>query len=132
MTKLVWKEDYSVGVPVLDGQHKKLFGIINTLVELGNVGSSSEEINEVLTSMTQYAHIHFDSEEKYMDSVGFPDLKQHEREHLEFTEKTTEFCFDVMDGDEEIPARIIDYLRHWWTDHILEQDMAYKRFVEGC
>lgn len=131
MLKLIWSEIYSVGVPELDNQHKKIFTLLNTLIDIGEDSLSSEEISEALNEMTQYAYIHFDSEEKYMATIGFPDLKSHELEHHEFTEKTTEFCLDVMAGSEETTRKIINYLSHWWVNHILKMDMAFKRFAEG-
>ena len=33
MTKLVWKDEYSVGVKELDMQHEKLLDLINRLYE---------------------------------------------------------------------------------------------------
>ncbi len=131
MTKLVWSDEYSVGVSELDQDHKIIFRLMNTLVDLGAVASSGEEINDALTAMTEYANGHFEREEEYMRAVGFPDAENHVRGHMVFRENTVNFCLELMDGDGAIPDRVLDYLRHWWVDHILESDMAYKRFVEA-
>ena len=129
--ELVWREDYSVGVPKLDGQHKRIFKLMNALVELGEVSASSTEVSDALTKMTEYSIIHFADEEKYMASINFPRSREHEQEHREFAEKITEFSLDIMDGDGETQKKIIDFLCFWWRDHVLKKDMDYRRFVEG-
>jgi hemerythrin len=48
-----------------------------------------------------------------------------------FSETTIEFCSEIMARSGGLPAKVLDYPRHWWVDHILESDMAYKKFVEG-
>ena len=130
MEKLVWSEDYSVGFATLDQDHKIIFKLMNSLVDLGEVSSSSEEISDALTAMTEYAVGHFKREEEYMRTVGFPDIERHAQDHMVFSETTVKFCIEILDRSGGIPERVLDYLRHWWVDHILANDMAYKRFVE--
>ncbi len=123
MAKLVWSEDFSVGVAKLDEDHKNILRLINTLVDLGEVSSSSEEIGDALTAMTNYANRHFEREEAHLRSIGFPDIERHAREHMVFGETTAvDFCLQVLDGGGGIPERVLAYLRHWWVDHILENE----------
>ena len=119
MTKLVWSEDFSVGVSMLDRDHKVLFKLMNSLVDLGELSSSSEEISDALTAMTEYASSHFEREEEYMRAIGFLDIERHAQEHIYFGETTVTFCLEILDGGGGIPERMLDYLRHWWVDHIL-------------
>ncbi len=130
MNKLVWSEEYSVGAAKLDNQHKKIFKLMNVLIDAGEANVTPEEINDALTQMTQYACTHFASEEEYMASIGFPNIKSHELEHQEFSVRTTEFCLELMSGDFEVNRNIINYLRNWWVDHILNKDMAFRKFAE--
>ena len=51
MEKVIWDETFSVGVEVLDEQHKKLFKMLNTMIEAENTSVNSEIISTVLTEM---------------------------------------------------------------------------------
>ncbi|MFN3533222.1 MAG: hemerythrin domain-containing protein, partial [Candidatus Brocadia sp.] len=66
MEKIVWSENFSVGVRVLDDQHKQIVTLINILIEMSDAKIDSEIISDTLTKMTQYAINHFSKEEEYM------------------------------------------------------------------
>ncbi len=86
--KVIWDETFSVGVEVIDEQHKKLFKMLNTMIEAENTSVNSEIISTVLTEMRQYASEHFALEEKYMLEYGYLDydFSPHQHQPLPDTE----------------------------------------------
>lgn len=128
MEKIIWNENFSVGVREMDEQHKRLIGIINELIEADNTTVDSETIFDILTKMTNYALSHFEKEEQYMIKYNYPDYSIHKDQHSEFKDQLITFCKDTKAHKESIPTEIFSYLKTWLTNHILETDMAYKSF----
>ncbi len=128
MEKIIWGENFSVGVRVLDEQHKQIVFMVNTLIEMNDVDVDSEAISDTLTKMTQYAISHFEKEEQYMVEYGYPEYPVQKRQHQEFKMKTVDFCMGAMARSVAVPTEIFTYLRSWWTNHILKEDMKYKTF----
>ena len=128
MEKIIWGESFSVGVRDLDAQHKQIVIMVNTLIEMSDRKVDSEIISDTLTKMTQYAIDHFKKEEQYMLDYGYPEYSSQRKQHQEFKRKTVDFCMETMAHKVTIPTEIFSYLRLWWTNHILQEDMKYKEF----
>lgn len=73
MEKILWGENFSVGVLVLDKQHQQIVMLVNTLIEMNDTKVDSEIISDTLTKMTQYASDHFRTEEQYMLDYDYPE-----------------------------------------------------------
>ncbi len=76
-----WDDKYSVGISIIDNEHKKLIGIMNKAIVLEQNSSNPKEITEVLNEMNKYAQTHFATEETYMVKFNYPDYEQHRKEH---------------------------------------------------
>lgn len=130
MDKIEWSDSFSVGVKMFDDQHKIIIGLINKLIDTPDIDANSAIITALLTEMIQYATTHFDDEERIMREHDYPDYNDQRIQHGGFIEKTAEFCSDGRLQVESIPQSILIYLRQWWIDHILKDDMAYKSFFK--
>ena len=123
-----WKEAYSVGVPVLDADHRILIGIINRLDEVAETGQS---VKSVLNELEDYVRNHFEREENRMKAAGYPRLAEHVQEHEAFLEwlQSIMSTYDATpdtDADAEVVRTVAGYLQTWWDIHILTTDMAYR------
>lgn len=124
-----WSGHFSVGVKELDMQHQRLISLINRLILVSETHCiHSEIIKSALDEMTEYAQVHFKAEEKLMEAYDFPLMKEHKKSHLDFQVKTMELFEQKEQSAEQTAEIIFDYLGHWWTQHILQEDMAYKDF----
>lgn len=128
MEKIIWGEDFSVGVRELDDQHKRIVTIVNTLLDMNDTNVGSEIISDTLTKMTQYASDHFKTEEQFMLDYGYPEYLSQKKQHQEFKKMTVNFCVGTMVHNATVPTEIFTYLKSWWTNHILKEDMKYKDF----
>ncbi len=127
-----WDDKYSVGVSIIDEQHKKLINIINNAIVLiinkANVIAHSndpEEILEVLSEMTEYAKEHFATEEAYMLEFHYQDYTLHKEEHFNFYNKTMVYRNKVINGNFLIACEILEYLKKWLVEHIQVTDRKY-------
>ncbi len=131
MEKIVWSDEYSVGVRVLDDQHKQIIRTINKLIEQSHVAVDFITVSDALDEMTKYASQHFQLEERLLEENGYPGLEQHKAEHKAFRTKIVEFCLSTMDHEDEVPDTLLKYLREWLLHHILQEDMKYRSFFSG-
>ena len=80
---LVWKEEYNIGVDVIDKEHQRLFKIINKLFVFGKEEKKSQwACQEGIKYFKDHAMKHFAEEEKYMASVGYEALDEIGRAHV--------------------------------------------------
>jgi hemerythrin-like metal-binding protein len=131
MDKINWSPEYSVGVGIIDEQHKRIILILNRLI--GNekeATTGSTLISDLITQMTMYAQEHFKTEEDLMAKFGFPLLDQHKKSHVNYRKKVTDLCTAVPLGVPIVPQVMLNYLVEWWQNHILHEDMGYKSFFK--
>ena len=130
MDKIEWSDKFSVGVKLFDDQHRQLVGMINKLIDTPGLRTNSAIVTEMLAAMIEYATTHFESEEQLMKEHDYPGLERQRTEHSEFIAKTAEFCAEGRMQVDGIPESILIYLREWWINHILIDDMRYKQFFD--
>jgi len=127
MQKLVWVEDFSVGVPIMDDQHKRLIDMINAVGDT----KAPERVFDAIMKMYSFAEEHFRAEEVMMRRIGYEGLDEQIRLHKSFCDKAVDFAGrDYAQGVAR--QEVFTYLCAWLTEHILKKDMAYgKCFKEG-
>jgi hemerythrin-like metal-binding protein len=128
-TPLVWLEEYSVGVKELDDQHHHLLNIINSLLLEKQEKITGDTLSETISSMVHHAYVHFASEEKYMEQVNYPDLKQHVLEHVSFILRTLELSLKVKEGTSNNQLELLSYLTEWYASHVLGADRLYVPYL---
>ncbi|QHI69464.1 bacteriohemerythrin [Tichowtungia aerotolerans] len=131
MEKINWTDKFNIGHPEIDRQHRQLIEMLNRLTGTPDVTTSSETVSDILHNMTQYAQIHFRTEENLLKTVEYPDLKAHKKEHLAYRKKIVDLCKHTMLGFHDVPEELLRYLHDWWSDHILVEDMKYRDFLQS-
>ena len=126
-----WSELMSVGVPLLDVDHKCLIGLINRLHENLCDGAGPDVLDEIFDGLIACIEFHFAREEKVMEACGFPGAKARQAEHANFIQRIYELrdCH-VPGAGPAVTDELLHYLKSWLNDHILIKDMAYKPYLE--
>jgi hemerythrin len=130
MGKICWKEKYSVGVEKFDSQHRHLFEIINKFAERSCSSEDIELIYETLTELANYAREHLTEEEELMQEYDYPGIFSQKRQHAYFLDTIRELSESVREAGYLAGGEIAEFLRLWWTAHILRWDMKYKEFFK--
>ena len=128
-TPIEWQEEYSVGVKELDDQHQNLLNIINSLLLEKQEKITGDKLSDTISSMIHHAYVHFATEERYMEQVNFPDLKQHVLEHVSFILKTLELSLKVKEGTINNQLELLNYLKEWYASHVLGADRLYIPYL---
>ena len=130
MEKIVWEDEFSVGVEELDLQHKKIIKIINLLIDKPRISVKSQKISSALDQLIYYVSEHFLLEEHMLQEKGYQNLIEHSKKHTTYCNKISDFYTDTLNRKDEVPLELLQFLTRWWTNHILHEDMKYKSLFE--
>ena len=133
MDKIEWDESLSVGIELIDDQHKEWLSHFNSVVEAVESGQGSMQITKTLGFLIDYTDVHFSTEEKYMSEKNYPALGEHIARHLELKQTLAEL---VLDFEEEglthsLPNLVNTFLGNWLVRHIEQVDMKFGAFMKG-
>jgi hemerythrin-like metal-binding protein len=78
---IVWSETLLIGKLEIDAEHKQLIRIANSLLRAMQEGRNKNDFAKILHELREYTVFHFNNEEEYMRSIGYPDLNKHIEEH---------------------------------------------------
>ncbi|HTH16749.1 MAG TPA: bacteriohemerythrin [Magnetospirillum sp.] len=124
MAKIEWSDDLSVGNDLLDSQHKKLIGMINTL---DNDTLGADELGEVIFGLLEYAAIHFRDEEQFFVGVAPEIVEPHFASHTIFISTAYKFVQRFQNGEAlALRQPVYEFLCDWLVRHIRVEDMQYK------
>ncbi len=129
MAFFTWDEKYSVGIKMIDSQHKQLFELISRFYEAICQKEAKRGMSEALQGLVDYTKTHFMTEEAYMLKYDYPLYKGHKLEHDIFIEKVAGFQTRFQEGRLLIPAELANFFRDWLSKHILVKDQDYAPFL---
>ena len=69
-TMFQWNTAYELGVRQVDDEHRRLFGLAESLHEAMLEGQGKAILHNLLTSLIAYTNYHFKHEEQLMERVG--------------------------------------------------------------
>ena len=132
MNHVAWDETMSVGVALLDDEHRRLLDLFNGLLESGITPANRDELSSLLSSLRDYVAVHFAREEALMERRGYPELEGHIAAHRYFADEVDKLQHDFA-GDNTTMLRmdLILLLKDWFVEHIQETDALYKPYVAG-
>jgi len=126
MPVVSWDEKYSVKVPEIDAQHKRLFDLINAFYEAIMAKQSAEGMKKIIHGLIQYTEFHFQYEERLLERFRYPGLDDQRRAHKAFVEKVTDFHNRFSEGKLLLTVEVTNFLKSWLVDHILASDLKYS------
>ncbi len=63
-----------------------------------------------------------------MKEYNYPGYETQKKRHTQFKLKIMELNLDVWNHKDSVPSDLLNYLKEWWSNHILEEDMQYRSF----
>jgi hemerythrin-like metal-binding protein len=126
MKTIEWREEFSIGIPEVDHEHRELIGLINSAL------SSSERIDAptqlIVISLGEiYARVsaHFALEERVMKSLDYDQYAEHKRDH----ERLLDDIRDIMDDCESSAIfdrdQFAERLTNWFGTHFRTHDARF-------
>lgn len=126
---LEWNSEYSVGVHLIDDQHKRFMDIFMRVENAINEATIEERFSFFLEEVEKHALDHFQTEEQYFDIFQYPFSEEHKGEHKKILEKIRSFRVRWVDEGSNI-ALVTDFfelLEDWLVQHIMVHDKKYMQ-----
>jgi hemerythrin len=122
MTDLEWREDWALGIDLLDDEHRVMVQLLNRLFESDNPVPVTERLDDLISHLRR----HFHTEEVFLRSIDYPGTEEHCREHAiqlaEFIDLRRSLAgtgYEVLEiGDRES-------IRHWFFNHVIAEDARF-------
>ena len=133
MEEVKWTDDLSVGVELIDQQHKMLIQHLNNLIRSLNPNQGLTKIADTLSFLIDYTQFHFSTEEKHMAANNYPELKDHKMKHDEFraTLSHLEEEFKEEGATHVLADSIHTLLVNWLIKHIRVVDIEFGAFLKN-
>jgi hemerythrin-like metal-binding protein len=131
VVSLTWSDDFAIGHPVIDAQHRELVGHIDRLARSVRTQQTAE-FKELLPFLGQYAQTHFRTEEELMAKYGYPFASEHIWQHKRFVEYYLHLNDEICSGRHDpqyLGFRIQLHLMDWFVTHSTGVDRHLVRFV---
>lgn len=127
--KIIWKQDYNIGIEEIDHQHQYFSMLINRLNNELSESKDDSYKGRLLEELARYASFHFWSEENIMMRYNYPDIEEHKKSHRELihiaNEKINYFIISKTPHED-----VISFLVEWFLSHTLQADKSFGLFIE--
>ena len=120
---VVWDDSFSVGLKLIDDQHKELVLMAEELFKGCKRGAAAADVAFMRTirKAVEYAKTHFVAEENYMSQANYPELAVHKEEHSKFINEIINAVREFEKGN-SAPIDMARFLKKWLLEHTAESD----------
>lgn len=123
-----WDSSLSIGIDVIDKQHRRIVDYLNEL-DVAHHEKNREVVSEVLIGLVDYTETHFAFEEGLMENLGYPLSDSHKKVHASFAAHINKLVAQHEEG-REVTRIVMSELQIWLTRHIKLDDKDYALFAK--
>lgn len=129
---MIWSDEYKIGLPAIDSQHKRLFQLIKELNEALDAGLRLVNVERLLAGLDQYKTRHFQLEEKYMQESNYPGIEEQQKAHKYFTQRFKELGEELKKTGitPDIIKTIKGELSDWLKEHVTGLDLEFGKYYQ--
>ncbi|MGA2350281.1 MAG: bacteriohemerythrin [Terracidiphilus sp.] len=132
MPLIAWTNQMSVGVKLLDNDHRKLVLRINELHEGLMTGRAKPELGLAFERLVRCARVHFAHEERLFAETGYRDAAAHQQVHKEMIEKIKYLHVQFKFATEiAVELELMSQLKVWLFSHLHSADQDYIAHLQG-
>jgi hemerythrin len=130
MALMEWNDKLSVGVDMIDGDHKRLVAMVNELHDAVRAARGKDVMGKVLDGLIEYTKTHFGREEAEMKKFNYPKAADHLREHAALAKQVIDVQAKYRAGNTAVLSmEVMAFLRDWLLKHIQASDRALGVFL---
>lgn len=135
-----WTQDLSIGVDIIDNQHKEWIKRMDNLLNAINQGKGKQELQTMLEFMEDYGRIHFAMEERVMLQYDYPGYQAHKAAHTKFIDELNKIKseFETLGAVSSLALLVQSKTIDWFVEHIKKVDKQWGSYLkqgeyyEGC
>ena len=130
MKDLEWKDEYLVGIPAVDLQHRQIFDCIIRILGGPTDGDKLRAETETI-QLLGLLQMHFALEESMMRKLSYPGLDKHIEEHRQFNADIHDLAQRSLRRKLGVSQEAIAIAHKWLTEHIMSMDRDYAAFFSN-
>jgi hemerythrin len=131
MTHLQWKDEYSLGIPAVDLQHKRIFDCFIHIADEGIAKNNAWLADSSTVQLIGFIRAHFALEESVMQKLGYPDFERHVEEHRQYHGEMVDLAQESLKTKGSLTREKINVAQKWFREHITTSDRRYVDFLRG-
>jgi len=124
-----WADDMVIDQGPIDQDHQTLVRQVNDLHTATSEGRGHEVVARLLEELVRETVEHIRREEKFMESVGYPQLARHKEGHDSFVDELRSLQDQFAAGSITVAPRLSMLLRGWLSLHIRRYDKDIAVFL---
>jgi len=126
--RIEWRDEFKVGDPETDSDHRQLLIMLNELSAGVSQGLGHQMCRWVLDFLLAHSDGHFRREEDAMLAARCDSYEKHKAAHACFLQAVTDLRSRAERTD--VSREAAEFLHGWATNHTLREDMALAQI--GC
>jgi len=127
-----WTQNLSVGISMIDDQHKMWFEKAEALFDAGKNNKAKEYVGELLDFLEDYTKKHFADEEVYMQKIHYPGYAEQKQAHTAFITQLSKLRSDYNSsgGNLLVILNANQMVLEWLTKHISNMDKKIGEYAK--
>ncbi len=123
--QLTWRPSWDLGIEVIDADHREMVRLINRMSDPSDPARVFERLRDLIGHLRR----HFRVEEEFLASIGYPQAREHAREHqVQLAEMVA--LVRMLEG---VEAAVLDpaelrSLKDWFFNHVIAEDRRFAVF----
>ena len=123
--------ELSVGVKMLDCDHRTLFETIKELQRMAARDVDPRRTSSLLSKLAEFTLTHFALEEGMMAATKFPGMALHRLHHQRIMEQAARLASDYNRGGLGLDSHSLSFLSELHADHIRNDDLHYGLWLNA-
>ena len=129
--RAVFDDNLVTGNEMIDGQHKELIEKINKLLDSCENGNDKRVAITTLDYLADYTEFRFGEEEKLQESIGYPGIEAHKKEHDKLREVVKDL-YNMLEEEEGPSNAFVEQVNRnvieWLYGHIKTFDRSVAEY----
>jgi len=133
MPFIVWTNELTVDVKLLDNDHKRIAILINDLHEGLMAGRDSKYLELIFDELVACTRLHFAHEERILAEAGYGGAEEHKKEHEKKVEQVLIMRERFKNARESADyLEVLDQLKKWLFTHMETSDKEFVAHLKAA
>ena len=130
MSLIEWKDEFEIGIPAVDYEHRGMIMMINKLHGKLAENADKDTIADFLGEIHALISAHFALEEKEMMEMAYDEYKDHKDDHEDLLDQIRDMMDELeQDKSGDVMMGLGLRLNNWFTEHFRTRDARLHNFL---
>lgn len=131
MTRISWRDEFAIGLPDVDHEHRELIAMIDALLDSIGPATGAAQVAAALGEVHARIAAHFALEEREMKRLKYIAIGEHKSDHERLLDDILDIMSDVETARGYEPAALERRLTRWFTEHFRTHDARLHHWLVG-